>query len=344
MHVPHMIPAAAFSEYLAALLEGNSPAATATVLELHDQGFSVDAIVRDLLAPAQEEVGQLWEGSRVSVPQEHRATAISEAALESLLAMISTPGPKQLGRVALCPAEGEWHAIAARMVAVVLRHMGWRVDLLVPTVPAADLPEFVSTSQIWLAGVSCAMPANLYGAWRVIGALRESGCWVVAGGRGFGGDQVGAATARLLGADAFAPEAMAGHQSLLRMSEAGRPAPRQAAELGQRGVEVSRLARDQMRVAADAVDLAAALGDLDLGVGPASLTAREDVLLLLRTSMSAALLGRPGMVAKHLSWYRTLLLTSDSDPGLADLWVSGLLSRLPLSCHHVRSVLVEGSA
>ena len=70
--------------YLGALGRGDRASALGQVRGLRTEGHDVMVIIRQLLAPAQLQVGELWVSDTWSVAQEHAATAISEAVVTSL--------------------------------------------------------------------------------------------------------------------------------------------------------------------------------------------------------------------------------------------------------------------
>ncbi|MDI5974696.1 cobalamin-binding protein, partial [Amycolatopsis magusensis] len=61
-------------------------------------------------------VGLEWAANRLSVAQEHAATAINDRVIAA--AVHSRPRPRAvLGRVTVACVDGEWHALPARLLA-----------------------------------------------------------------------------------------------------------------------------------------------------------------------------------------------------------------------------------
>ena len=167
------------------LLErADQPAAIGLVTGLAQQGAPPEALVLEVLAPAQREVGRRWEAGRWSIAQEHAATAVTDTAL-GLLALDAEPNRGGRHAVVGC-VEGEWHSLPARMAAELLRLRGWHVTFIGGSVPADDLARYVSAQRPDVVGLSCSMPASLKGAARSIDACRRAGVPVLAGGGGFG--------------------------------------------------------------------------------------------------------------------------------------------------------------
>lgn len=178
------------------------------VTELADAGASVDDLVGDLLVPAQHEVGRRWERREWNVAHEHAATAIADAALARVVLDAGAPGGGSgAGEVVVGCVEGEWHMMAARMVAEVFRARGWSVTFLGPSVPADDLAEYAAATAPDCVALSASLPTLLPAARRGIAACRGEGVAVLAGGNGFGAD---GRYAGILGADAWEPGPTAG--------------------------------------------------------------------------------------------------------------------------------------
>ena len=176
-----------FDDYFDALVRGDPAAATDLVMDVLESGGSLSEIVQEVLAPAQERVGELWERGEWSVAQEHTATAVTEAAVSALWVMTArrqlTGGP----RVAVACAEGEWHALAPRMAAALASEAGADVTVLGPSMPADHLQRRLDVGDFDVLALSCTVPTNLIGAARCVAAAHAAGLPVVVGGSAFAG-------------------------------------------------------------------------------------------------------------------------------------------------------------
>ena len=196
---------ALLDDYFDTLVRCDPAAATDLVMDLQESGASLGEIIQDVLAPAQTRVGELWERGEWSVAQEHTATAVTEAAVSAL--WVATTRRQLSGgpRVAIACAEGEWHALPARMAAAQAAEAGANVTVLAPSMPADHLQRRLAVGDIDVLALSCTVPANLVGAARCVAAAHAVGLPVVVGGRAFAGRQLRAGA---IGADllADAPE------------------------------------------------------------------------------------------------------------------------------------------
>lgn len=317
MYLPRIIPPRYYRSYLDAVARGDSNQAIDDVLDLAALGYSADVVIVDLLAPVQREIGERWADARMGVAQEHRATTISESALAALLQRHVLTDRQAQGEVLLCAAEGEWHSIAARMVALVWRHLGWDVTLLVPSAPADSLLDVIGNREAELVGVSCILPGNLYGAWRVIGVLRQRGCRIVAGGRAFGHGAVAAHRASALGADSYAAEALAGSTVLKELAAEPSPGSRPPESRGAAGAEADALHRQSGELAGSSLRLLEGLRPDVLSDGRMRADLGADVELLVEALTSAVLLEDSTILTEHLAWYRSLA----SNAGVEELGI-----------------------
>ncbi|TWJ26268.1 cobalamin B12-binding domain-containing protein [Micromonospora endolithica] len=166
--------------YLRCLDAADHPAATRLALGLLDGGWTVADVLVDVVAAAQREIGLRWLAGRWSVAQEHAATHVSEQVVGAVGARIP-PAPTR-GHVLLACVEGEWHALAARIVAEVVRADGWRVTFLGASVPGRHLVSYLHQAGPDTVLLSCVQPHRLIRAGRMIEACRAAGVPVVAGG------------------------------------------------------------------------------------------------------------------------------------------------------------------
>ncbi len=179
-------------------------AATAAVLGALDDGIDAESILIDVIAPVQQRLGEEWAANRISVAQEHAATAINDRVIAALSRHQGSRGPERRGTVLVACVEGEWHVMPARLLAEVLTLRGWEVDFLGAHVPTLHLITHIHDTGPDVVALSASTPTRLPAAHAVISACRATGTPVLAGGAAFGPD---GRCALLLGADGWAPDA-----------------------------------------------------------------------------------------------------------------------------------------
>ncbi|MFK4148412.1 B12-binding domain-containing protein [Streptomyces sp. NPDC004065] len=207
-----------------AVAAGDEYAAVDVVHEALAAGLDEEALLLDVIAPVQEKVGAEWAANRITVAQEHAATAINERVV-AFLAHRRPPGERpagQRGRVTVSCIDGEWHAFPARLVAEVLRLRGWQVDYLGAQTPTPHLVAHLHHTSPDAVLLSGSLPTHLPAAHTAITACQAVGVPVLAGGRAFGPD---GRLALALGADRWAADARGAAATLAQ----GLPRPRPAA-------------------------------------------------------------------------------------------------------------------
>ncbi|MCV7054002.1 cobalamin B12-binding domain-containing protein [Mycolicibacterium gilvum] len=188
----------------AAVMDGDEYAASTVVFEALDAGIAPEDVLLDVIAVVQRRVGTEWAANRITVAQEHAATAINDRVIAALAHHPKARRRPDAGRVTVACVDGEWHALPARLLAEVLRLRGWQVDFLGAQVPTPHLIAHVHQHGPVAVALSCSIPTRLPTAHAAITACQAAGVPVLAGGAAFGFD---GRFARLLGADAWASDA-----------------------------------------------------------------------------------------------------------------------------------------
>ncbi|MFI5867796.1 B12-binding domain-containing protein [Streptomyces sp. NPDC051546] len=187
-----------------AALCGDEAAATSAVRRALDEGLDAEAALLDVIAPVQGRVGEEWAANRITVAQEHAATAINERAVAAVAQHPAARTTPTRGRVTVACVDGEWHALPARLLAEVLKLRGWRVDYLGAQVPTPHLIAHIHATGTGLVALSSSIPTRLPTAHATITACQAAGTPVLVGGAAFGPN---GRYARLLKADYWAPDA-----------------------------------------------------------------------------------------------------------------------------------------
>ncbi|MFI6369969.1 B12-binding domain-containing protein [Streptomyces sp. NPDC050546] len=168
-----------------------------------EAGLNAETVLLEVIGAVQHKVGIEWAANRMSVAEEHAATAINDRVIAALSA--DRPATFQ-GRVTIACVDKEWHALPARLLAETLRLRGWQVGYLGAQVPTAHLISHIHRTGADAVCLSAALSPRLPVAHAAITAVQAVGTPVMVGGLAFGVD---GRYARQLGADAWAPEARA---------------------------------------------------------------------------------------------------------------------------------------
>jgi DNA-binding transcriptional MerR regulator/methylmalonyl-CoA mutase cobalamin-binding subunit len=108
----------------------------------------LDAVV----APLLRRMGEEWQAGRLTVAQEHLATAIIQRVLEGTIHFLVAPhgAPNLL----VATLSGEQHKMGALLAATAAAAEGWRVTYLGPDLPAGEIASAAIAAGARVVGVS----------------------------------------------------------------------------------------------------------------------------------------------------------------------------------------------
>lgn len=146
--------------FVRAQLAGDRASAVAVVAEALADGVAVADVHLDITQWAQRRIGELWQDNRVSIAQEHVATAIALLAMSHLFP--HWPRAARNGRkIVLACVEGELHDMGPRMLADFLEMAGYDVVLAGANVPTDDLVALVKSEAPSLVALSASLSFRL---------------------------------------------------------------------------------------------------------------------------------------------------------------------------------------
>jgi excisionase family DNA binding protein len=175
-----------------------------------------------LLGPCLRAIGDEWQQGRISVADEHRATAVALGIVGRLSPLFKRRGRRRPGLVLLAGAEGDPHAIPLAMVSDLLRAEGFDVIHLGADVPAGPLVAMAAAADLCAVGLSASTTQGVAKAGRAVGELhrRVPGVPVMLGGPAVRSEKV----AIQAGADGWAADAAAAAELFLSRTRSGRRA------------------------------------------------------------------------------------------------------------------------
>ncbi|WP_022793923.1 cobalamin B12-binding domain-containing protein [Marinococcus halotolerans] len=134
--------------------------------------LALTEIYEDLLTPAMYHVGELWQKNKISVADEHLATATCDFLLSRLEGREDnrkSGAPKAL----LFGVAEEQHYLGLRMAASIFREHGWSVKYLGPNLPAEQAFAFAKKWQPQAVAMSAALSYRLPSLFSYIEAFTE---------------------------------------------------------------------------------------------------------------------------------------------------------------------------
>ncbi len=162
-----------YQDYLDALRRGDRRQALAAAQSALSAGVDIRDLYMDVFQPAMHEVGHLWETNRLTVAQEHLATAITQSVMAQLYSYVFAR--PSLGRtmVATCIG-GELHELGIRMVADFFEMEGWDVYYLGANMPIDDVVNMVNEQRADMLAISASLNNHVTRARDMINAVRAS--------------------------------------------------------------------------------------------------------------------------------------------------------------------------
>ena len=161
-------------EYVAAQVAGDRRAALRLIVD-HGLGrdVPVHSLYLDVIQAAQYRIGELWQRNRISVAQEHLATAISQVAVAELYRVL--PSEPANGRRALVSCVGgELHELGTRITADFFEMAGFEVRYLGANTPTDTLVAMVGEDPPDLLVLSVTMSFHLDTLRQAVWASREA--------------------------------------------------------------------------------------------------------------------------------------------------------------------------
>jgi len=197
------------ASYLLALLEGDRARASRLIMQAAATGSTVPELCLQVLLPAQQEVGRMWQTDEINVAEEHFATSTTRMIIAQL--RLHAPMRQPNGKTVLAASVmGNQHDIGLQVVADFFEMDGWKVVHLGSDMPIPDLVQAVESYQPDLLALSVSLHAQLVTLTETIRAVRGvehgAGVKVLVGGRAFA---EAPDLAPSLGADGYAADPLA---------------------------------------------------------------------------------------------------------------------------------------
>jgi MerR family transcriptional regulator, light-induced transcriptional regulator len=149
-----------------ALADGEETLARKRLARLAGGVPMIDLCVH-VIGPALHRIGDGWAAGRVSIAQEHRASAICERLIAG---HAGQPGGRPHGVAVAATPPGERHGLPALMAAACLREDHWLVHHLAADLPVAEVTRLAGQVD---AGLVVLSSATTSAARRALGAARE---------------------------------------------------------------------------------------------------------------------------------------------------------------------------
>ena len=161
-------------------------AETAAITRRELESRSELDVINQLLIPALDRVGELYEKQEIFLPQLINAANAACGGFDVIKERIAKSGAGSVskGKIVLATVFGDIHDIGKNIVRVVLENYGYTVIDLGRDVPAETVVETVIREDVKLVGLSALMTTTVKSMAETIAAIRKSGhdCKIMVGG------------------------------------------------------------------------------------------------------------------------------------------------------------------
>ncbi len=158
-----------------AVIEGNWKAAAAATRAALDAGVEPLEIVTQLLVPAMDEVGRLFECEEYFVPEMLLSARAMKASMEMVRPLLVAAGTEPVGRVVIGTVKGDLHDIGKNLVASMLEGGGFEVIDLGADVSPDRFIDAVTTRHANLVALSALLTVTMPSMKTTIAAIEAAG-------------------------------------------------------------------------------------------------------------------------------------------------------------------------
>ncbi len=186
------------------VLEGRAEAVSKATQVLLSEGAEPLSIVNDVLIPALDQVGDLFEKGTFFLPQLMASAEAAKAGFGVVREGSSASDVPAKGHIALATVKGDIHDIGKNIVKMLLENYGYQVHDMGRDVDPQVFVDEVVRHHIALAGLSALMTTTVPAMAQTIELLREQAPWckVMVGGAVLNPEY-----AQMVGADYYAKDA-----------------------------------------------------------------------------------------------------------------------------------------
>jgi DNA-binding transcriptional MerR regulator/methylmalonyl-CoA mutase cobalamin-binding subunit len=120
--------------------------------------LGIDGLLSDIVGPLVREIDEGWQSGRLTIAQEHLASATIRTHLEKL--RLSMRPPKDAPRLLITTPVGQIHELGALLVGIFAARIGWNTTYLGPNLPAKDIAGAARQMGAQAIALSIVFPEN----------------------------------------------------------------------------------------------------------------------------------------------------------------------------------------
>ena len=163
-------------EIYQAVLKGNRGNIVELVKQELTKGAAPDTMIEEVLIPAINEVGRLFDRQIYFLPQLISGAETMKLAIDYLEPMLSREaGAKSQGTIVIATVAGDIHDIGKNLVTLMLKNYGYRVIDLGKDVPTEKILRIAGEEAADIIALSALMTTTMVEMKRVVAQVKESG-------------------------------------------------------------------------------------------------------------------------------------------------------------------------
>lgn len=199
-----------------AIVSGKKSLVTALINAELANGKTPDEVINDMLIPALQKVGDLYEQRVYFLPQLIYSAEAAHTAFDYLEKHFASSGTKKKKKVVMATVKGDIHDIGKNLVSMLLRNHGFNVIDLGKDVPAQTIIDTAAEQDADIIGLSALITTTAQEMAVVISMAqqRRLRAKVIVGGAVITEDYAGS-----IGADAYAPDAAGAVKAVSKLLE-----------------------------------------------------------------------------------------------------------------------------
>jgi len=157
------------------IMKGKAPDTVARVKELLAGGANPEALMKDAMIPAMDEVGDLFQKGEYFVPEMLVAARAMQQGLDILRPVLTESGVQPMGKVLLGTVKGDLHDIGKNLVVMAIEGAGFEVIDLGTDVPPDKFVEAIKQHKPQVVGLSALLTTTMLAMKDTIQAIKDAG-------------------------------------------------------------------------------------------------------------------------------------------------------------------------
>ncbi len=193
-------------KFYTAISQGKVDEVKKITQEALDSGEKAEAILKEGLLPAMEQIGIKFKNNEIYIPEVLIAARAMHGGMAILKPVLSKSGASQAAKVIVGTVKGDLHDIGKNLVAMMLEGGGFEVVDLGIDVSADKFVEAIRKHQPKVVGMSALLTTTMREMKSILEAIQEAGLRRQVKVM-IGGAPVTDRFAKEIGADGYAPDA-----------------------------------------------------------------------------------------------------------------------------------------